>query len=45
MRIIAVGNVFLIFPEDSLEDQDFEKKISSVLSSLLSNSKGKEESP
>jgi len=43
IRIIAVENTFLMFPEDSLKNKDFEKRIERVLSALLSDQKEKEE--
>lgn len=39
IRIIAVEDTFLMFPEDSLKNKNFEKKIEQVLSTLLSEKK------
>lgn len=44
IRIIAVENTFLMFPEDSLENKNFEKRIERVLSTLLSEGKEGENS-
>lgn len=45
LRIIAVENIFLIFPEDKLEDEVFRNRVTRVLSSLLSDQKEEEENP